>query len=103
MVRARDALDVARRETVGRRRPRGVSREWARKTACSARGSWRLSHEPSVYQALPNCFFDALGLPRLGPDRTQSAEPPDTIPCPVVWQGSAADSRPYADLPAPFL
>jgi RNA-directed DNA polymerase len=54
---------------VGRRRAelerRGVSREWATKTACSNLGPWRLSQEPSLCQALPNAFFDALGLPRL--------------------------------------
>jgi RNA-directed DNA polymerase len=54
---------------VGRRRAelerRGVSREWAKKTACSNLGPWRLSQEPSLCQALPNAFFDALGLPRL--------------------------------------
>jgi RNA-directed DNA polymerase len=54
---------------VGRRRAEleraGVSREWAKKTACSNLGPWRLSQEPSLCQALPNAFFDALGLPRL--------------------------------------
>ena len=44
---------------------RGVSREWAKKTACSNLGPWRLSQDPSICQALPNTFFDALGLPRL--------------------------------------
>jgi RNA-directed DNA polymerase len=46
-------------------RRRGVGREWAVKTACSAHGPWRLSHNPTVCQALPNAYFDALGLPRL--------------------------------------
>jgi len=54
---------------VGRRRAeleqRGVSREWAKKTACSNLGPWRLSQDPSICQALPNAFFDAFGLPRL--------------------------------------
>ncbi len=44
---------------------RGVSREWAKKTACSNLGPWRLSQDPSICQALPNAYFDALGLPRL--------------------------------------
>ena len=43
----------------------GVSREWAKKTACSNLGPWRLSQDPSICQALPSAFFDALGLPRL--------------------------------------
>ena len=46
-------------------RGRGVGRDWAVKTACSAHGPWRLSHNPTVCQALPNAYFDALGLPRL--------------------------------------
>jgi RNA-directed DNA polymerase len=56
-------------QQVGRRRAelerRGVSREWAKKTALSNLGPWRLSQDPSICQALPNAFFDALGLPRL--------------------------------------
>jgi RNA-directed DNA polymerase len=44
---------------------RGVSRAWAVRIASSGLGPWRLSHEPSLCQALPNAFFDALGLPRL--------------------------------------
>jgi RNA-directed DNA polymerase len=54
---------------VGRRwaelEQRGVSRGWAKKTALSNLGPWRLSHDPSICQALPNALFDALGLPRL--------------------------------------
>jgi hypothetical protein len=46
-------------------RKRGVSRECAVRIASSGLGRWRLSHEPSLCQALPNAFFDALGLPRL--------------------------------------
>jgi hypothetical protein len=42
-----------------------VRRAWAKKTAHSNLGPWRLSHDPSICQALPNAFFDALGLPRL--------------------------------------
>jgi RNA-directed DNA polymerase len=48
---------------------RGVSRGWAKKTAHSNLGPWRLSHDPSICQALPNAFFDALGLPRLAAGR----------------------------------
>jgi RNA-directed DNA polymerase len=44
---------------------RGVSRDWAVRIASSGLGPWRLSHEPSLCQALPNVFFYALGLPRL--------------------------------------
>jgi RNA-directed DNA polymerase len=56
---------------VGRRwaelEQRGVRHAWAKKTAHSNLGPWRLSHDPSICQALPNVFFDALGLPRLAP------------------------------------
>jgi len=44
---------------------RGVSRDWAVRIASSGLGPWRLSHQPSICQALPNAFFDALDLPRL--------------------------------------
>jgi RNA-directed DNA polymerase len=43
----------------------GVSRAWAVRTASSGLGPWRLSHDPTICQALPNVFFDTLGLPRL--------------------------------------
>jgi RNA-directed DNA polymerase len=58
---------------VGRRwaelEQRGVSRAWAKKTAHSNLGPWRLSHDPSICQALPNAYFAALGVPRLAPGR----------------------------------
>ena len=54
-----------RRRRVEELRRRGVGRDWAVKTACSAHGPWRLSHNPTICQALPNAYFDALGLPRL--------------------------------------
>ena len=58
-------------QQVGRRRAelerRGVNREWAKKTACSNLGPWRLSQDPSICQALPKAFFEVLGLPRLAP------------------------------------
>jgi RNA-directed DNA polymerase len=58
-------------KTFGRRvkelQKRGVDRDWARRIASSGLGPWRLGHEPSICQALPNAFFDALNLPRLAP------------------------------------
>lgn len=66
--RLRSAL-WAQWKHVGRRRAelerRGVSRGWAKKTACSNLGPWRLSQDPSICQAAPNAFFEVLGLPRL--------------------------------------
>jgi len=46
-------------------RSRGVKEALAAQTAGSAHGPWRLSHSPGVQHALPNTFFDSLGLPTL--------------------------------------
>ncbi len=43
----------------------GIDPEFAHVTAWSAKGPWRLSHTPGVRIALPNSYFDALGLPRV--------------------------------------
>lgn len=43
----------------------GVHPDLAHTTAWSAKGPWRISHTPGVRRALPNDYFDALGLPRL--------------------------------------
>ena len=45
----------------------GVARELAANTAGSNRGPWRLSQSIALSQALPNAYFDSLGLPRLAP------------------------------------
>ena len=44
---------------------RGVGRYLAAQTAGSAHGPWRLAHSPALAIALPNVYFDRLGLPRL--------------------------------------
>lgn len=44
---------------------RGVNRVAAIKLAASQRGSWRLSHTEALQIALPNKFFDSLGLIKL--------------------------------------
>jgi RNA-directed DNA polymerase len=54
----------------GRRRfaelvQRGVSRYSAAITAGAAHGPWRLSRCPALQQALPDAFWEHLGLPRL--------------------------------------
>jgi RNA-directed DNA polymerase len=46
-------------------RKRGVGKELAAKTAGSAHGPWRLAESPALHFALPNAYFDSLGLPRL--------------------------------------
>jgi RNA-directed DNA polymerase len=46
-------------------RRRGVGIEPAAKTAGSAHGPWRLANSPALLLALPNAYFDLLGIPRL--------------------------------------
>jgi RNA-directed DNA polymerase len=46
-------------------RKRGVDRSLAAKTAGSAHGPWRLAESPGLHFALPNAYFDSLGIPRL--------------------------------------
>jgi RNA-directed DNA polymerase len=42
-----------------------VDTHLAAQTAGSAHGPWRLANSPALAIALPNAYFDALGLPRL--------------------------------------
>ena len=46
-------------------RRRGVGFDLAAKTAGSAHGPWRLAQSPALGIALPNAYFDSLGIPRL--------------------------------------
>jgi RNA-directed DNA polymerase len=46
-------------------RKRGVSLHLAANTAKSAHGPWRLANSPALSIALPNAYFDSLGIPRL--------------------------------------
>ncbi len=46
-------------------RQRGVKRDLAAKTAGSGHGPWRLADSPGLHIALPNAYFDSLGIPRL--------------------------------------
>jgi RNA-directed DNA polymerase len=50
-------------------RKRGVGHDLAAKTAGSAHGPWRLANSPALAFALPNAYFDSLGLPRLADAR----------------------------------
>ena len=43
----------------------GVGKDLAAKTAGSAHGPWRLADSPGLHIALPNAYFDSLGIPRL--------------------------------------
>lgn len=46
-------------------RQRGVGQDLATQTAGSAHGPWRLANSPALASALPNAYFDSLGIPRL--------------------------------------
>jgi len=46
-------------------RKRGVNYDLAAKTAGSAHGPWRLAESPGLHHALPNAYFDSLGIPKL--------------------------------------
>lgn len=46
-------------------RKRGIGRDLAAKTAGSGHGPWRLAESPGLHHALPNAYFDSLGIPRL--------------------------------------
>jgi len=46
-------------------RKRGIGVDLAAQTAGSAHGPWRLADSPALHIALPNAYFDSLGLPRL--------------------------------------
>ncbi|HEV2198358.1 MAG TPA: group II intron reverse transcriptase/maturase [Bryobacteraceae bacterium] len=46
-------------------RRRGVGKDLAAQTAGSAHGPWRLAQSPALSIALPNAYFDSLGIPRL--------------------------------------
>jgi len=46
-------------------RKRDIGVHLAAKTAGSARGPWRLANSRALAVALPNAYFDSLGLPRL--------------------------------------
>jgi len=47
-------------------RKRDINVALAAKTAGSAHGPWRLAASPALSYALPNAYFDSLGLPTLG-------------------------------------
>ncbi len=46
-------------------RKRGVGKDLAAQTAGSPHGPWRLANSPALAKALPNAYFDSLGIPRL--------------------------------------
>jgi len=46
-------------------RKRGISRYQAAVAAGVSKGPWRMAYHATVQQALPNAYFDSLGLPKL--------------------------------------
>ncbi len=46
-------------------RKRGVGKDLAAQTAGSAHGPWRMANSPALAIALPNAYFNLLGIPRL--------------------------------------
>jgi RNA-directed DNA polymerase len=46
-------------------RKRDMGKDLAAKTAGSAHGPWRIANSPALSFALPNAYFDSLGIPRL--------------------------------------
>lgn len=46
-------------------RARGIGRDLAAQTAGSRLGPWRVGNSPALSYALPNSYFDSLGIPRL--------------------------------------
>jgi RNA-directed DNA polymerase len=48
---------------------RGVGKDLAAKAAGSTHGPWRLANSPALAKALPNAYFDSLGIPRLAGGR----------------------------------
>jgi len=46
-------------------RKRGVGKDLAAPTAGSAHGPWRIANSPALNLALPNAYFDSLGLPAM--------------------------------------
>ena len=83
-------------------RKRDVNAPLAAKTAGSPHGPWRLANSPALAFALPNTYFDSLGIPRLTVRLiAQPAEPPYTDPY-VRWCGRGGAARlPPIPIPLP--
>jgi len=46
-------------------RQRGVGKDLAAQTVGNRHSCWHLANSPALTSALPNPYFDSLGLPRL--------------------------------------
>jgi hypothetical protein len=58
-------LGMERSRLTGRQKSRDVGKDLAAETGGSAHGPWRLADSPALHIALPNVYFDSLGIPRL--------------------------------------
>jgi RNA-directed DNA polymerase len=50
-------------------RKRHIGHDLAAQTAGSPHGPWRIANSPALSYALPNSYFDSLGIPRLAGSR----------------------------------
>ncbi len=80
-------------------RRRDVRADLAAQTAASAHGPLRLADSPALSIALPNVYFDSLGIPRLTveTDRITRRTAGRGPACPVVWEGRSCKASPYPD------
>jgi RNA-directed DNA polymerase len=79
-------------------RKRGVRKDLAAQTAGSAHGPWRLAKSPALSFALPNAYFDWLGIPRL---TGRSLNPPNRRIRTRTYggvTGKAGDSLPMSNV-----
>ena len=58
-------------------RQRDVGKDLAAQTAGSPLGPWRLANSPALSIALPNAYFDSLGIPRLTVKPIRLLNPPN--------------------------
>ena len=63
-LRRLEAVETGAKTVYGITHARGKEGA-SRPNGGSTHGPWRISRSPALSYALPNAFFDALGLPRL--------------------------------------
>jgi group II intron reverse transcriptase/maturase len=71
-------------------RARGVSKRAAAAVAANCRRYWAMAAHVAVNVAFPGSYFDAQGVPRLGPASPQLFESPDADPH-VRWCGRVGE------------
>ena len=96
-IRRRLRMVIWRQWKTGRNRyaqPRrlGVSHFQAAVAAGASAGLWRMARHPAVQCALPNAYFDSLGLPRLAP--STSTQPSRTAVVRTRMPGGVGGGKP---------